>query len=68
MSGTSIRADIIKKKIKKKNLNILDIGCGPAEILEIIPECEYYGYDVDKRSIDYAKKTIKKNFILLIKN
>ena len=56
MSGTSIRADIIKKNIKKKNLKILDIGCGPAEILEIIPECEYYGYDVDKRSIDNAKK------------
>ena len=33
MSGTSIRADIIKKNIKK-NLKILDIGCGPAEILE----------------------------------
>ncbi len=56
MSGTSFRANFIKKNIKKKNLKILDIGCGPAEILAHIPECEYYGYDIDRRSINYAKK------------
>ena len=63
MSGTSFRADIIKKNIKKKKLKILDIGCGPAEILTHIPECEYYGYDIDTRSINYAKKKFnKKNY------
>lgn len=56
MSGTSLRKKIIKVNIKKKNLNILDIGCGPAEIIDHIPECKYYGYDIDKRSIAYAKK------------
>ena len=56
MSGTSLRKKIIKVNIKKKNLNILDIGCGPAEIIDHIPECKYYGYDIDKRSISYAKK------------
>ena len=60
MSGTSFRADIIKKNIKKKKLKILDIGCGPAEILALIPECEYYGYDIDTRSINYAKKNLIK--------
>lgn len=63
MSGTSFRANIIKENIKKKNLKILDIGCGPAEILENIPECEYYGYDIDTRSINYAKNRFnKKNY------
>ena len=60
MSGTSFRANIIKKNIKKKKLKILDIGCGPAEILALIPECEYYGYDIDTRSINYAKKKFNK--------
>lgn len=63
MSGTSFRNNIVKKNIKKTKLKILDIGCGPAEILEHIPKCEYYGYDIDKRSITYAKnKYKKKNF------
>ena len=56
MSGTSFRNSIIKKNITKNNLKILDIGCGPAQILEHIPQCDYYGYDIDRRSIQYAKK------------
>ena len=43
MSGTSLRNSIIKKNITKSNLKILDIGCGPAQILEHIPQCDYYG-------------------------
>jgi len=63
MSGTSFRNNIIKQNIRKKNLKILDIGCGPAEILEHIPKCEYHGYDIDKRSIKYAqRKYHQKNF------
>ena len=56
MSWTSFRNIIIKKNITKNNLKILDIGCGPAQILEHIPKCDYYGYDIDRRSIQYAKK------------
>ena len=63
MSGTSFRNSIIKKNIKKSNLEILDIGCGPAQILEQIPRCDYYGYDIDQRSIQYAKKKYRqKNY------
>ena len=69
MSGTSFRSSIVKKNIKKKNLKILDIGCGPAELLNNISNCEYYGYDIDKRSIDYAKKKYsQKNFHFYRKN
>ena len=60
MSGTSLRTSIIKKNITKNNLKILDIGCGPAQILEHIPECDYYGYDIDSRSIQSAKKKYHK--------
>ena len=63
MSGTSFRNSIIKKNIRKSNLKILDIGCGPAQILEHIPKCDYYGYDIDQRSIQYAKKKYRqKNY------
>ena len=39
MLGTSFRKKIIEKNIKKKNVNVLDIGCGPAEIIDYMPDC-----------------------------
>jgi 2-polyprenyl-3-methyl-5-hydroxy-6-metoxy-1,4-benzoquinol methylase len=56
MSGTSFRKKIIKKNISNKKIKVLDIGCGPAEILNYIPKAIYHGYDIDSRSIAYAKK------------
>ncbi len=35
---------------------ILDIGCGPADILEYLPEVEYIGLDIDQNYIDAAQK------------
>lgn len=36
---------------------ILDIGCGPAQILNDIPWVrQYYGFDTEKKYIDYAAK------------
>ena len=61
MSGTSFRKKIVQKNIKNKKFKILDIGCGPAEILDYIPECEYYGYDIDKRAINFARKKYSNN-------
>ena len=55
MSGTAFRKKIIKKNIPNIEIKVLDIGCGPAEILNYIPNSIYYGYDIDKRSIDYAR-------------
>ena len=39
-----------------------------AEIIQYIPRCEYYGYDIDKRAIEYAKKYSKKIVIFSVKN
>lgn len=55
MSGFNIRKKIVKEIIRKKNANILDIGCGPGEILEFLPKSKYYGYDTNKKYISYAK-------------
>ena len=47
MSGTSFRKKIVKKYITKHNVKVLDIGCGPAEILDTLPEIKYYGFDIN---------------------
>ena len=68
MMGTSLEK-IIENNIKKENLNILDIGCGPAEVIDNFPHSNYYGFDIDKRSIQYAKKNILKvTFIFIVKS
>ena len=59
MSGTSFRKKIIKQNIKNNKFKVLDVGCGPAEILEYMPNIIYHGYDIDSRSINYAKKKYK---------
>ena len=56
MSGNSFRKKFLKENVKDKNLKILEVGCGSAEILKYIPVNEYYGYDIDPRSIQYAKQ------------
>ena len=56
MSATSFRKKIINKYIKKKNVKILEIGCGPAEILESLTKVQYYGFDINQIYIKHAKK------------
>jgi SAM-dependent methyltransferase len=34
---------------------ILDIGCGPADILEYLPKVDYWGFDISEKYIDKAK-------------
>lgn len=56
MSGTSFRKKIVKKYIYKNNAKVLDIGCGPAEILDCLPKIQYYGFDINPIFINSAKK------------
>ena len=36
---------------------ILDIGCGPGDILDFLPHVDHYGFDVDPVSITAAERT-----------
>lgn len=50
----------------KMNHNILDIGCGPGRFASQLSWSEnfcgeYYGFDVDKRAIDWANSNIAKH-------
>lgn len=50
-------AEYVGKYIKPKEGDfILDIGCGPAEILEHLPRVNYYGFDLSSKYIDEAKR------------
>lgn len=50
----------------KQNDTILDIGCGPADILDVLPESvNYYGFDLSEAYIKKAQeKYINRNAIL----
>lgn len=57
MSGETKRSSLVKNIIK--NSYVLDIGCGTAKILDDLPKVNYYGYDISKKYINYAKKKHK---------
>jgi SAM-dependent methyltransferase len=50
--------DYVRPKINDK---ILDIGCGPADLLNYLPEIKYYGFDINESYIAKAKKKFGKN-------
>jgi len=46
---------------------ILDIGCGPGDILEFLPSVEYLGFDVSQRYIKKATKRFGNRGLFLCK-
>lgn len=70
MGGKNAREKIIRKNNIKKNCTILDIGCGPAYVLDFLKNksLKYYGYDTEMNHIDYAKKKyLNKNHFFFCK-
>ena len=50
---------MLKELIVKKNLSILDIGCGPGNMIKYLSFNKYFGFDSDKKYISYASKKYK---------
>ena len=57
--GTPFWRKIVNKFIFKNGAKVLDIGCGPADLLDSMPEVDYYGYDTNSSYINHAKKRYK---------
>jgi len=50
-----IRSEFVREFINPfPACRILDIGCGPARILDYLPDCQYYGFDPSRKYIDDA--------------
>ena len=57
VGGDSARQSFIDDFVKpKSDMKILDIGCGPGNILDFLPEVNYYGFDINPDYIKAAKK------------
>lgn len=63
MGAKSGWSKLVKDYIKpKSNHRVLDIGCGPADILAYMPnEIEYWGFDISEKCIIKAKARGSKN-------
>jgi len=57
VGGATARRFFIENHVKPiEEEKILDIGCGPGNILDFLPNMDYYGFDIDKNYIDSAKR------------
>jgi SAM-dependent methyltransferase len=57
IGGQKARRRFVDEYLRAKaGDRVLDIGCGPAEILEFLPEVEYVGFDLSPDYIEAAKR------------
>lgn len=57
VGGYNARKCFVKNNVKPViGERILDIGCGPGDILDFLPEVDYTGIDLDDDYIEQAKK------------
>jgi len=68
MKGDKIRKKILTSNIKKKNPKVLDIGCGLGDSLEYLKNADYFGYDISREYINFAKKKYKSKGIFFCRN
>ena len=57
IGGNALRRKVIQSHVRAKTCDkIIDIGCGPAQILPWLPDIEYLGFDVNPSYIASAKR------------
>lgn len=57
MGAHSSRRSFVENYVKPfPGMKVLDIGCGPADILAYLPAVAYSGFDISKDYIDQARK------------
>ena len=61
IGGSKARAVFVKEYIRPREQDkVLDIGCGPADILDYLPEVNYLGFDISEEYIHAARKHFKR--------
>lgn len=57
MGAKSIWLNFINENVRPETGDlILDIGCGPADLLDYLPDLDYWGFDISEAYITKAKK------------
>ena len=55
--GGDVLTVLVDRYIRpEKGDHILDIGCGPADVLSYLPQVEYVGLDINSAYINHARK------------
>jgi SAM-dependent methyltransferase len=58
VGGNELRRRIIQSHIRAKpGDKVIDIGCGPARVLQSLPDVEYLGLDINPDYIAFARRT-----------
>ena len=56
MGGDRFRSSFVREFVRPHaGMRILDIGCGPADILAYLPDREYWGFDISDTYIQQAR-------------
>ncbi|WP_353778102.1 methyltransferase domain-containing protein [Winogradskyella sp. 3972H.M.0a.05] len=57
VGGHKARKHFVKNDVRPRpNIKLLDMGCGPGNMIEYLPNLDYTGFDADKKYIDAAVK------------
>lgn len=57
MGADSFRKDFVSRFVRPfPGMTLLDIGCGPADILEHLPDVDYWGFDISEAYIKRAER------------
>ena len=58
VGGNALRRRIIQNHVRAKaGDKVIDIGCGPAQALQSLPDVEYLGLDINPNYIAFARRT-----------
>jgi SAM-dependent methyltransferase len=58
VGGNALRRRIIQNHARvRPGDKVVDIGCGPAQALQSLPDVEYLGFDIDPDYIAFARRT-----------
>jgi len=58
VGANALRRRIIRNHARARpGDKVIDIGCGPAQILQSLPDVEYFGLDIDPGYIAFARRT-----------
>ena len=58
VGGNVLRRSLIQNHVRAKpGDKVIDIGCGPAQALQSLPDVEYLGIDIDPDYIAFARRT-----------